>query len=142
MKSFSRMAVVLASAVVAVLVAACGDGSSDAVAAGGSGGTGMAVEALTTCQQACVDNNPTTYQKFDSYELTECGCAANSPCHASCTAECANPSTLTQSSPCGTCLQAEFNKENGSVCTIHAAINDCLPDPACAQFVNCLLTCP
>jgi hypothetical protein len=83
-------------------------------------------------------------QKFEGYELKECGCAdaGSTPCASVCTAECSNPSTLSQTTPCGMCLLNEAMKTTSSTCTVKAAETDCLADTTCTPFVTCILACP
>jgi hypothetical protein len=85
--------------------------------------------------------NQAAFTKFEGYELMECGCAAASPCSTQCTAECANPSTLNQNSPCGQCLIGEAAKTTMSTCTLKAGETDCIGDPTCAPFLTCVLGC-
>jgi hypothetical protein len=80
--------------------------------------------------------------KFEGFTLQECGCATGSPCLATCTAECANPATITQTSPCGLCLGAEQAKGVASACIIKAALTDCSADPTCGPFLACAQPCP
>jgi hypothetical protein len=81
-------------------------------------------------------------QKFEGDELNACACAGpTAPCATKCTAECANPSTLMQNTPCGMCLLAEAAKKTMSTCTLTAA-GKCQADTTCAPFVACVLTCP
>jgi hypothetical protein len=105
----------------------------------GTGGMGTGGGA--NCQMDCINNNMAAAQKFEGYELKECACTSGAPCASMCTAECANPSTLSQSSPCGMCLLNEAGKGTSSACTNKAGIQDCLPDSTCAPFVQCIIAC-
>ncbi len=101
----------------------------------GSGGAGG-----TDCTTACVNNNMAGFQKFEGYELKECGCAQGSPCFNDCKTNC--PSTIPKmDDPCGKCLLAEAAKKTSSACTTKAATMDCLPDSMCSPFIQCALGC-
>src|SRR5262249_23946221 len=82
------------------------------------------------CTMNCINSNMTAAQKFEVDEVMSCGCGATGPCKTQCTAECANPSTLMQSTPCGMCLLAEANKKTMSTCTV-AAAGVCQADTTC-----------
>jgi hypothetical protein len=84
----------------------------------------------------------TAAQAFEGYQLKECGCQPAAPCANDCTAECADPTKLAQTTPCGMCLLAEAGKGTSSTCTAKAGLSDCLPDPNCKAFVQCVLACP
>jgi hypothetical protein len=102
---------------------------------------GCTAGAAACCLQMCEDNNMAAYVQFVGHELLRCGCAGGMPCSAVCTAECANPQSLTAGSPCGMCLQAEVVKTSNSPCTVNAA-TDCIASSNCAPFVQCGLACP
>ena len=75
-------------------------------------------------------------------QLQYCGCKASMACASQCTAECADPTTLTQTSPCGQCLLGQAAMGMGSSCTVSGYIAKCLSDPDCSAFANCGMACP
>jgi hypothetical protein len=95
------------------------------------------------CYNACISQNPTSYTAFVDTELKDCGCNSGSPCASVCTAECANMSTYSDSSTCGTCIGNQENLGSGSVCTSTAGAY-CLFDTsaACYAFIKCSDGCP
>ena len=133
-----------------------GSATTSTTTGGGDAGSGDGGDAGTSCRGTCVANHAAGYQKFTGYILKECGCpaagpdggtdagvvvdAGGPPCESECTAQCADPTTLTSTSPCGTCLAQEGAKGTASTCTDKAALVDCT-DTECAAFVACALPC-
>jgi hypothetical protein len=112
------------------------EGGTDArVEAGGEAGGDAG------CQANCVTAHMAGYLKFQGYELSSCGCAAGAPCSSQCTAECADPASLTTTSPCGICLSTQENMGMGSSCTVSAGTT-CFFDATCSAFVMCEQACP
>jgi hypothetical protein len=100
-----------------------------------------AASATACCLQMCETSNVTAYETFVGFELKDCGCMAGGSCASVCTAACADPSTLTGTSPCGMCLTSQTLDEMGSACTTTAG-ETCIGDTQCAPFVECALACP
>jgi hypothetical protein len=100
--------------------------------------------ATGSCTAACAAAHPAGYQAFQGYVLKECGgCgsdAGTAACSASCTAECADPTKLNGTSPCGACLTTEAGKGLGSTCVLTAATADC-KDAECVAFLGCAQPC-
>jgi len=164
MSRLSTKFLVIAAFATPALVIACSSSSTNSTGTGGTGNattthtSGSTTSSTTTssssttttgdagtdadCTTQCINNNPTASQKFEGYELKECGCVTGSPCAAMCTAECADPTKLAMTTPCGMCLLAEAAKKTASACTTKAATSDCVPDPMCSAFVTCVLACP
>ena len=92
------------------------------------------------CEAACRASNMAAYVVFAGYELNSCGCGIGSPCESVCTMECANPSTLTLASACGSCLNDTASEGSNSTCTVAAGIT-CVTDSACGPFVACEMKC-
>lgn len=107
----------------------------------GGGTTTTTSSSSDNCQANCIANNQTAYEKFAGDQLTECGCKSGAACASDCTAECADPTTLTATSACGMCLNTEGGKGLGSACTT-AAVGDCAADNDCKAFTTCVLACP
>lgn len=93
------------------------------------------------CLDACEANNPAAYVLFAGYELTNCACQAGAPCAGACTAECANPTTLTSTSTCGVCLAAQEAMAANSSCIVTAA-ETCFGNAACSPLLTCGEACP
>jgi len=93
------------------------------------------------CVKACETSHAAAYAKFIGYELQECGCANAAACVAECTAECANPTTLTGASPCGQCLITQVDMGSSSTCSLRAELTDCESDAVCRPFLTCVQTC-
>jgi hypothetical protein len=120
--------------------AACADSGGD-VCDGAGHCVACAPGTPACCITMCETDNVVAYETFVGYELKDCGCAAGTPCAGLCTAECADPSTLTATSPCGMCLESQTLKAMSSPCTVNAGTT-CIGDPKCASFVSCGLACP
>jgi hypothetical protein len=97
--------------------------------------------ADASCQQNCIDSNPTGVQKLTNYELQSCGCQGSAPCAGQCTAECANPSSYMPGSPCDTCIGNQAGMGTGSACNT-SAITQCAADSTCATLITCIQKCP
>jgi hypothetical protein len=93
------------------------------------------------CTGNCIANNMAAFKKFEGYELMDCGCASGSACASMCTAECADPSSLTTTSPCGMCLDTQADMGESSSCTVSAGTS-CILDSTCSAFVKCAMACP
>jgi hypothetical protein len=93
----------------------------------------------TTCEQACVNGNPTAYKELVGYILSFCACGGGSlPCAGECAGECADPSTLTAGSPCGMCINAQGAMQGACVQT---GADKCQADPTCNPILSCELGC-
>jgi hypothetical protein len=141
-------------------------GTGGAKGAGGSSGTGGAagvggakneggadvvvpMESSTKegggdggCASNCVKANMAGYiQFFEDDELQSCACAAmTTPCNSMCVSECATPSTLTASSPCGVCLKDQAGMGSASACSA-TATTTCMGQSSCAAFLTCVQGC-
>jgi hypothetical protein len=108
-------------------------------ASGSSSSSSSSSSGAVGCLAGCAASNPAAYQRFQGYELKECGCAgASAPCASSCTAACAG---MPLGAPCRQCLLAQEDMATASACTVTAALNDCNQDATCAPFVSCALQC-
>ena len=92
------------------------------------------------CYNACIANNMAAYQLFIGYEISKCGCGSGT-CASDCTAECANPSSYSTSSACGTCIGNQENLGSSSSCITGAGIA-CEINGSCSPFISCSQPCP
>jgi hypothetical protein len=115
-------------------------GSNDANIGDAPAGDGS-LDGGLTCRQTCAESNMAAYQSFLGDILASCGCATGAACATTCTSECANPSTLTQASPCGMCIQTQVSMGASSTCLVSAATT-CGQSPTCEPFVVCAEACP
>jgi hypothetical protein len=118
------------------------DSGSDDSGPGDDAGSDDAGETgdAATCAENCATENPTAFKSFEGDELQSCACASSTPCASDCTSECATPSTLTESSPCGQCLLQQAEQGESSSCTISAG-ETCEGNATCKPFVSCVLGC-
>jgi hypothetical protein len=109
---------------------------------GGGGDTGVSDTGGgdAGCENACIAANMAGYKLFVGDELKSCGCGGSAPCKSMCTSECADPSTLTSTSPCGECLSTQEDMGEGSSCTVSSGIS-CLTNKTCSAFVKCEEAC-
>jgi hypothetical protein len=118
-------------------------GSTDAGPTSDAGSASGDAGPSANCYNACISQYPTAYTAFVDTELTDCGCNSGSPCVSSCTAECANMSTYSDSSTCGMCIDNQENLGSSSACTATAGAY-CLftASAACHDFISCSNACP
>jgi hypothetical protein len=90
-----------------------------------------------TCLEACIEANPSAYEKFLGHQITDCGCTESGECYSACH----ESTSADPSSACGTCLAGQTADGLSSTCTLTAA-EDCSNDTACTAFQVCAGMCP
>ncbi len=116
--------------------------SSSGTTSSSSTSTSSSSSGASACQTACINNNTAAYAVFENDLLSDCGCAAASPCVSECGGSCtsAKPNSTPPDAACTQCLDAQESQGQGSTCTTSAGIA-CLTDQTCTAFVTCAEGC-
>ncbi len=133
-------ATVSSSTVTAVSATTTTVASSSASSASSSSGCST---GLTQCELNCANMFHPAYVTFMGFAEKECACSsvAQSPCAAFCPMGCPAPGQELSCTACTECVFQQVDQGQASQCVTRAALNECVPDPSCAPFVQCALNC-
>jgi hypothetical protein len=125
-------------------------GGDSATTTSGGGDTGVTVTPppdsgvvsdAGACKTDCTMKYMSGYEAFLFDTVQTCGCTASGACASECAANCSDPTSITPSSPCGTCIGGEVSKGLTSTCLL-SAVGNCNGQPTCRQFLACVQACP
>ncbi|WP_437586305.1 hypothetical protein [Sorangium sp. So ce1000] len=114
---------------------------------GGTGGGGECADATADeCGDCCNEALPDAQAALVLHAISQCGCAADSPCASECdttdatTDACNDDGTVNDQANNTACVTCLAGLAEDAAC-VDAAATDCEEDAACNPYFECLSSC-